>query len=74
MECNIAVINTANILYQNGSLSKNIMVSFNEINTKWKYGIEFIVKLLPGVRYHVFRNFQTNCFRLLVVLSGTIRR
>ena len=73
MECNIAVINPANILNQNGSLSNNIMVRFNEINTEWKYGIEFIVKLLSGVRYHVFRNFQTNCFRLLVVLSGTIR-
>ena len=34
MECNIVVIKIANLLYQKRSLSKDIAVIFNEINTK----------------------------------------
>ena len=40
MGCNTVAIKTANVLYQYGSLSKTIMVAFNEINmNSWKYDI-----------------------------------
>lgn len=34
MGSNTTVIKATNLLYQNESLSKNIMVTFNNINTK----------------------------------------
>ena len=34
IECNIFVMKTANLSYQNRSSSKDIMVDFDEINTK----------------------------------------
>ena len=75
MGFNIVVIKTTSLLYQDGSFSTDIMVTFNEINTKlWKYGMEFAAKLLLCVGYLVLSNFQTNFCSLLVLLFGTISR
>ena len=75
MGCNIVVIKTANLIYQKRSLSKDILFTFSEIDTKfWKYGIEFVDKLLPCDRYLVFNNFEINFCSSSVILSGTIPR
>ena len=57
------------------AIAKRYAFHANTINTKmWKYGIEFVVKLLPCFRYFVFSNCQTNLYSLLVVLSDPVPR
>ena len=61
IKVNITVIKTEDLLHQIVGFSKDYLLILNEINTKlWKFGIEFVYKLLLCVRYLVFRNFQTN--------------